>query len=813
MRRSGLDLMFATGGLPVPVDPSNDQRASAPPSDPERLSQPFGHRLRLRDYFSLRPYGQSLVTPAVSAWVLSAWIIILLMASIEGFVWGAVGFSLVPAASPWLAPPVAAFLFALMFSIIWIVDSSLIMSERPPLRRRAPGMKPTEGRGPLVRWTVGILVRVAIVAISLYVTAPFIEKLIRADDIEAYHQAQVEQYFKDRDAAIQAQVRARAEQVDAGLAGRIASLEAEIARLSKSLEGEQARRARIEAEYAPEIEVVSRDLAAARARVGDEVLGRDGRVEGYGPQARKWDSRAELLADQLAAIQAERDARLADIEPTIKALQGRLAERSDALRQVRQEQQEVLARLTAEVTAQQPPAAPPKLTFAARSKALSTLRQSPEEAGVPHFESVSGFAQAALGILFFALIALKLFEPPAVRAYFSESVQLAYQRYLAGGLVGVPGFAHHDDPTRRLSPIQFAHQWQRYEEDPSTYFELVQAVSTAEARLQRLLADQAYELELLERQRQDIDQRLELERHRREVDLRLREQELALKLEEARRRHDRETQLEIEALEHKRQEARRAHELALERLEHELAHERTKLDEELQRRSAEWAQQRAIEEEELVQRRKAFAEAQRSAESELELRRMAQEEEHRLRELELQQSAAEKERQDARASRESLIEKTRALLQEERERHAEQQAKLTKRRGEAAKLNAAVAEAEAKMTRLVERVTALQERIGAERARLDEEAAAPQPSRSLWGSDPARAVRREAERRLKRLEQERQALTKERDALGNRLAAQHAERDAEQHSLATLESETSAGASRIDQYRERLDSLLLERSG
>jgi hypothetical protein len=75
-----------------------------------------------------------------------------------------------------------------------------------------------------VRWLIGLLVRVAIVAISLYVTAPFVEKLIRADDIATWHQAQVERYFDERARGLSEQIEARAGQVDAGYRARIESI-------------------------------------------------------------------------------------------------------------------------------------------------------------------------------------------------------------------------------------------------------------------------------------------------------------------------------------------------------------------------------------------------------------------------------------------------------------------------------------------------------------------------------------------------------------------------------------------------------------
>lgn len=507
-----------------------------------RDARAFGPKLRA--LLTLRPYGERLLTPAAQVWLLSAWIVILLMATIEGFVWGAVGASLVPDAAPWLAPPVAVFMFALMFSVIWIVDSSLIMSERPTLRLRAGAGR--TGLGPTLRWLLGLVVRVGIVAISLYVTAPFIEKLIRADDIAGWHQRQVEAYFAERAETLREQVRARVEQLGSGFQGRIDALEAQIAQAEATLASARERRDRLEAEYAPEVDVLRRDLAEARQRVGDEVLGRDGRPEGYGPEARKWDARAERLAGVLDAKQTELDARLAPIQSTIDEQQARLAELSERLGQVRSEQQALVERVTAQVAAEQPPPEPPKLTFAAQSKGLTALRESPAEAGVPHFETVEGFAQAALGILFFALIALKLFEPEAVHAYFSEAVQERYRQYLAGGLAHIPGFSGHDKPARRLTPVELMSLWERWQRDPQGFVDRRKDVFTAESRVRRLSADRDYEIELLQRRRGGIDHELALERRRREAELRAREQEIDARLAQFKERLSDATRLERE---------------------------------------------------------------------------------------------------------------------------------------------------------------------------------------------------------------------------------------------------------------------------
>jgi len=100
--------------LPEPVPaPSDPTAAPAAPTAPAATLAGAGAalvpalptRLRLRDFFTLRPYGRRLLTPAATVWVGSAWAVILLMAGIEGFVWGAVGASLVPAGSPWPFAP------------------------------------------------------------------------------------------------------------------------------------------------------------------------------------------------------------------------------------------------------------------------------------------------------------------------------------------------------------------------------------------------------------------------------------------------------------------------------------------------------------------------------------------------------------------------------------------------------------------------------------------------------------------------------------------------------------------------------------
>ncbi|WP_295542063.1 DUF4407 domain-containing protein [uncultured Thiohalocapsa sp.] len=772
----------------------------------------FARRPSHLDIFTLRPYGRSLLTPAARAWLGSAWVVILLMASIEGFVWGAVGASLVPSAAAWLRLPVAAFMFVLLFAIVWIVDASLIMSERPSFaRRRRHTLDERGGVGPVARWYAGIAVRIAIVAISLYVTAPFIEKLIRADDIAAWHQARVERYYEARDATLREQVRARAEQRDEGLLGRVRTLEQDIARLEASLAAERERRERIEAEFAPQIEVLTRDLAAARERVGDEVLGRDGRPEGYGPEARKWDQRATLLEAQLAEIQARRDERLAGVLTTIAELEQRLGKRTDALQTVRREQAALVERISAEVASEQPPAMPPKLTFAARSKALADLKSSPAEAGVPHFESVEGFAQAALGILFFALLALKLFEPLAVHAYYNENVQLHYRKYLRGGLDHIPGFDDHDDPARRLSPMDFARLWERWARDPEGYTARFQSVHAAQARLKRLLADDHYESELLARRRDDIDARLHLERRRQEAELAAREQTLALEARETERRLCAETDVELEQLAHKRAEARKAHETALADMERRAETEHKRLDEELSHKRAAWAQERAAAEAALDLRRRECAREEQRTREQSRRKQMALDDRRRLKERELTMRGDMQRTEHETAAHESRVREARSLLDQEREAEARLRAGLADlrtRRSEHADRAAAL---NAELQQLGVREQALKVHDDALRMLVDTHGA-PETAASLpfAGDAPARRRRRAIRERkrvgraLGRLQRRQRAACAERDGASAAAANLSA-------GIAAMEQELAGLGASVERYRGTLDQLLLAR--
>lgn len=761
---------------------------------------------RVWDHLRLKPYGDSLLTPAVRVWLGFAWVIILLMASVEGIVWGLVGASIVPQDSAWLKPLAGLLLFVLIFSVVWIIDASLVMSERPMARSRRWNPGANQGFLALVRWLFGFLARLAIVALSLYVTAPFLGKLIRADDITTYHQRQVEQYYAERNAQLKAQVTERTTQIEQNHRARVEPLAREIERLTESIARERQRRAEIEAEFAPELEILRRDQAAAQGRVGDEILGRDGRPEGRGPEARKWEANARLIAEQLEAKQSELDARVAELDRRLGDWERTLRERTETLQRLGEEHQKRIDGIAAELAAQQLEPNPPRLTFAARSKALQALQASPEEQGVPHFETVEGFAQATLGVLFLSLIALKLFEPGSVRAYFSETIQMQYRKYLQGGLDDIPGFAPLDDSGHRLNPVEFTRLWLAYEKDPTAFFAERQAIIEVREPLLRYLAERELERDRFAHRRENlIDERL-FARQRRERELAAFERELEMRT----------TQLQAQlATETKALKDQRRIQLAIE----------------LQKARQDWNLRRLHEEEELRRERERLDHEHQQALEAIRLRE--QEIEHvrersqaRIRQAEVaeqlahQRKLAELEQRRQRENRKALVSTAREELTRLRALETKQRAERQSLRESGRKLEdeitttrSGIAVCEVELTELSHRAATLREQLAWRQA--EETKAEETRKRSFW----SRSVHtsggqslREIERELKAVEKSERAeaeqlakLKDELNLLERRLEASAGERRESETRLAAIEA-------RIQFHEDSLTTLLTPES-
>jgi hypothetical protein len=779
----------------------NDSSQTALDMTTGNQSSPPVPARRVWDHLRLKPYGDSLLTPAVRVWLGFAWTIILLMATLEGLVWGLVGASIVPQDSAWLRPFAGLLLFVLIFAVVWIIDASLVMSERPMARARRWNPGANQGFFALLRWLFGFLARLAIVALSLYVTAPFLGKLIRADDIATHHQQRVEQYYAERDARLKAQIAERTAQIEQNYRARVEPLAREIERLTESISRERQRRAEIEAEFAPELELLRRDLVAAQQRVGDEILGRDGRPEGRGPEARKWEANAQLLADQLAAKQSELDTRVGELDRRLNDWEQTRRERTETLQRLGEEHQARIDGIAAELAAQQLEPNPPRLTFAARSKALQALQDSPDEQGVPHFETVEGFAQATLGVLFLSLIALKLFEPGSVRAYFSETIQMQYRKYLDGGLDDIPGFAP-TEAGHRLNPVEFTRLWLAYEKDPTAFFAERQAIVEVREPLLRYLAERELERDRFAHRRENLEDELLFARRRRERELAAFERELEMRTNQLQAQLSTETkalkdqrriQLAVE-LQKARQDwnLRRLHE------EEEIRRERERLDHEHQQaleairlreqeidhvreRSQARVRQAEVAEQLAHQRKLAELDQRRRHENRKALVSAAREELTRLRTLETRQ----------RAEHQNLRESGRKLEDE-----------LTATRS-------GLAVCEVELAELNRRAATLREQLAWRQ--IEETKAEETRKRSFWhrsGRATEGQSLREIERELKTVEKSERAeaerlvrLKDELSLLERRLEANAGERREAETRLAAIET-------RIQFHEDSLNTLL-----
>ncbi len=754
----------------------------------------------LLDVLRLRPYGDSLRTPAVTAWLGFAWVIILLMASSEGIVWGLVGATLVPRDSVWLGLLTGLFMFALLFAIIWIIDASLIMSERPLLRSRRWNPGQNQGIGALLRWGLGIVVRLTIVAISLYVTAPFLAKLIRADDIAAYHQRQVEQYFGQRDTRLQSLIDTRTTALRQNYRERMRPLEQDIARLTESLALERERRSAIESEYAPEIAVLRRDLAAARERMGDEILGRDGRPEGRGPQARKWESNANLLAEQLAAKQSEMNARIGEVAQRIETLDQSLRTQADTLQRLGQTHQTDIDRIAGEIAAEQVGALPPKLSFAERSKALHALRTSPDEQGVPHFETVEGFAQAALGVLFFSLIALKLFEPSAVRAYFSDVIQMQYRKYLDGGLEDIPGFERAEDPSLRLNPVEFVRLWNAYEKDPAAFYADRKMLIEVGEPLTRFLAERTLEHDQLIHRRAHLEHEMHFARLRQEHELTAYDRELDLRTAQLQAQLANETK----ALKDQRRIA-----LAIE----------------LRQARADWQAHKMRVQEEVRQLREGFEQEQAQAGEALRLRAQQVERVHERSLAEVRTAEAAKHHAQQQKlielghKRQREVHKTR--LSGLREEVTRLRALETKQRAERQTLRASGRKLHETFDSLHARVDEIEAELAAhQRESADLSQTLAQQSREttsvrrlgFW-SRSTRAEDSKIARDLKTAEKAEQVATERLAKLRDELHAAHLRKTLNEHEIAESANRIAATEMRIQLYEDSLSALLSPEAG
>ena len=150
----------------------NQAAVAAPQKQPGRVN-----------LFSIKPYGNNLCTPGAKYWIVCIRLVIIVMALAEAIAWGYLGSLFGRGPVGYIAAGIA---FLFVFIIIWIIDVSFVTLDMSKAHYDNKIMKKEEASSWLdtLKISVGLLGRVAIVVVSLSISAPFIAQIVFMQDID-----------------------------------------------------------------------------------------------------------------------------------------------------------------------------------------------------------------------------------------------------------------------------------------------------------------------------------------------------------------------------------------------------------------------------------------------------------------------------------------------------------------------------------------------------------------------------------------------------------------------------------------------------
>ena len=235
-------------------------------------------------HLQLRPHGDSLLTSSGAFWLFSARALVVAMAMSEAVAWGRLGYVFGERSIGWIA---AAAMSAIIFLVVWTIDVSLITMDRAWREHAAAilGYK-TNDYARALRTMFTVSLRIALLFVSLYVTAPYLAQVVFYKDIQRFIDAEaVSNIDKARrelittfDAAIGAK--------DADIAGRRLSLEREVA--GAGISGRYG--------YGPAAETIAAELKKQETEharlVADKITG----LDRYDVLAKDWRANRDMLA-------------------------------------------------------------------------------------------------------------------------------------------------------------------------------------------------------------------------------------------------------------------------------------------------------------------------------------------------------------------------------------------------------------------------------------------------------------------------------------------------------------------------------------
>jgi len=139
---------------------------------------------KIKRFFFLRPYGGNLLSPSANVWLIGVFLLISMMAIIEGLVWGSLTnyvFSQTLRAE--ILIPLSLFVGLFVFSVVWLIDMSFVtldITESPTDENQ------TKKKSNWKRYIIPGLVRIILVCFSLVITMPELTKLTNSSDINEY---------------------------------------------------------------------------------------------------------------------------------------------------------------------------------------------------------------------------------------------------------------------------------------------------------------------------------------------------------------------------------------------------------------------------------------------------------------------------------------------------------------------------------------------------------------------------------------------------------------------------------------------------
>ena len=132
--------------------------------------------------FSIKPYGDNLCTPGAGYWISCIRLVIVVMALSEAIAWAYLGSLFGKGMVGYVA---AAIAFLFVFIIIWIIDVSFVTLDMSKAHYDNEILKKkTSSWLDTLKISTGLIGRVAIVVVSLSISAPFIAQIVFMQDID-----------------------------------------------------------------------------------------------------------------------------------------------------------------------------------------------------------------------------------------------------------------------------------------------------------------------------------------------------------------------------------------------------------------------------------------------------------------------------------------------------------------------------------------------------------------------------------------------------------------------------------------------------